>query len=577
MTRVEWTRLEGNDVEAVVAMLINREHPRSVRITPSRGDGGVDILDRGAAPEGGDIVYQVKRYTTPLTSAQKDEVESSLRRLLGPSDDNVSRDPRWAQLNVQEWHLVTPWDPTPEAESWLQDLGSTFGLSNPIWDGLTRVEQLTSKYPDVIDYYLHGARERIADIQKEIVAMFTVGNAASELEVPATKDRIQHALRALDHDPHYRYELRFGAGELPYFTTRPNLMISYLSKDAASDEWAIVDVIARCAASSESRPITISGSLRLAPGGDEERNYRDFVDFGAPYQSPERAWSGTIDAPGGIGGKLGDGSVQILSGLDIGHNPELHLEILDPEMRPLGAVNLVREERSAGLKGVRVVLKEENDIFEIEDRYTSDGSATRVLRLGSYIGKPVTVVAPAMSAVSYCRKPNVGRISVRHSPTQFGVIDRNIHFLETEKEWTYLGAVREMLDTLNVLQAYTPTVLRAPDLEEITKDQLAYWQLVAALLQHGSVTNTYSQGSAITVELDEGIQPQGPDLHVHTQLQVKVGQEEVSFGTMRAEFRNFRIIQSGISGARNGFLIDTPDRLVTFRFPVPDHSADEND
>ncbi|MDF9878820.1 hypothetical protein [Cellulosimicrobium cellulans] len=48
MSRVEWTRLEGNDVEAVVSMFVNRERPRSVQITPSQGDGGVDILDRNA-------------------------------------------------------------------------------------------------------------------------------------------------------------------------------------------------------------------------------------------------------------------------------------------------------------------------------------------------------------------------------------------------------------------------------------------------------------------------------------------------------------------------------------------------
>src|SRR3954454_9142099 len=60
MTWVEWTRLEPGQVEAVVGMLVNRERPTSVRITPSRGDGGVDILDRGGADDGGDVVYQVK-------------------------------------------------------------------------------------------------------------------------------------------------------------------------------------------------------------------------------------------------------------------------------------------------------------------------------------------------------------------------------------------------------------------------------------------------------------------------------------------------------------------------------------
>lgn len=104
--RVPWGRFEGNDVEAVVAMMLNREHPDSVRITPSRGDGGVDILDRGATDGGGDVVYQVKSYCAPLTAKQKGDIEKSLARLLNPD----RRDPRWEDLSVTEWRLVTPWD-----------------------------------------------------------------------------------------------------------------------------------------------------------------------------------------------------------------------------------------------------------------------------------------------------------------------------------------------------------------------------------------------------------------------------------------------------------------------------------
>ena len=120
VTRVEWTLLGGEEVEAVVAMFVNREHVDSVRITPSKGDGGVDILDRRAGPRDGDAVYQVKRYTEALSAKQKAEVEKSLRAL--------ARDPRWSGLNVTVWYLVTPWNPTPEAEAWLQGLAGRIRL-----------------------------------------------------------------------------------------------------------------------------------------------------------------------------------------------------------------------------------------------------------------------------------------------------------------------------------------------------------------------------------------------------------------------------------------------------------------
>ena len=50
MARVEWTRHEGDDIEAVVGMFICSDLPNAVRVRPSQGDGGVDIFVPG--PEG---------------------------------------------------------------------------------------------------------------------------------------------------------------------------------------------------------------------------------------------------------------------------------------------------------------------------------------------------------------------------------------------------------------------------------------------------------------------------------------------------------------------------------------------
>jgi hypothetical protein len=39
MARVEWTRQSGEDVEAVVAMLLCSKYPSAVGVRPSQGDG----------------------------------------------------------------------------------------------------------------------------------------------------------------------------------------------------------------------------------------------------------------------------------------------------------------------------------------------------------------------------------------------------------------------------------------------------------------------------------------------------------------------------------------------------------
>ena len=55
-------------------------------------------------------MYQVKGFAerTELTSSDKSKIASSLKKLL----DQDHGDSRWEHLNVTEWHLVMPLDPT---------------------------------------------------------------------------------------------------------------------------------------------------------------------------------------------------------------------------------------------------------------------------------------------------------------------------------------------------------------------------------------------------------------------------------------------------------------------------------
>ena len=41
----------------------------------------MNILDRGVGPDGADIVYQVKRYSVPLSAGHRSDIEDSLRAL----------------------------------------------------------------------------------------------------------------------------------------------------------------------------------------------------------------------------------------------------------------------------------------------------------------------------------------------------------------------------------------------------------------------------------------------------------------------------------------------------------------
>ena len=557
MTRVEWTRLDGDDVEAVVAMLVNREHPNSVRITPSRGDGGVDILDRRAAADGTDVVYQVKRYTGPLSSRQMDEVEKSLRRLM--------EDPRWAQLNVSTWYLVTPWDPTPEAETWLQKLGGKHGLT-ATWRGLDHVEQLAAKYPDILDYYLHGGRNRIEEAYKTAIALVGVERTEPDLGVQGLVTRIQQALRALDTDPHYRYELRFGEGEFPNPPSRPGLVMTWMTGDIDGGRWVAVDIIARCAASAQERPITVSGRFIADRGSDFERALRDFFSYGTSFTSPEGAYEGEVDAPGGLGGRIERARVTTGPVSDnLGDNPQLHLEVLDPDGTVLARVDVDRVNRSHGTDGVWVLLEEVHHVFVIEDRYDLNANtATRNLRFGDFTGQPVVAVRSALSFVGHCHAPNVVRVSLRHTPPERGRIDPNWGFAPPEDMQHALRDTTSAIDSLALIQQHTPTPIRVPDFDTLPPGQIRRWHFAAGLLRGEDIMVTYPEGHCLIVELDTEIAaPDGP-LGIAVPLIVHIGEQQVDLGQVEAWLKDATLVERREHEGRTYHTFTTPDRSIRY-------------
>lgn len=42
--RIPWTRYSGEDVESVLATFISLEERDAIKVRPSRGDGGIDLI-----------------------------------------------------------------------------------------------------------------------------------------------------------------------------------------------------------------------------------------------------------------------------------------------------------------------------------------------------------------------------------------------------------------------------------------------------------------------------------------------------------------------------------------------------
>src|SRR5680860_862317 len=116
----------GEDVEAVVSMLLCRRYERAARRRPGQGDRGIDVFV--PQDDGGIDVYQVKRYDRSLTAGQWRKVRDSYDALVQAVADG--------HVTVRNWYLVLPLDASEADEAKFAELvaGGPFALCE--WKGL---------------------------------------------------------------------------------------------------------------------------------------------------------------------------------------------------------------------------------------------------------------------------------------------------------------------------------------------------------------------------------------------------------------------------------------------------------
>lgn len=307
MSRVEWTRQSADDVEATIALFLSAEFPHAERITPSRGDGGIDVLVRG---EDGSRIYQVKSFTERLTAGRKRQISDSV--------DRLATDPRLARMTIREWHLVMPRDPTLENKKWLSQLVTDHGLPEPVWDGLTRCDLWAAKYPHVVDYYLHGGRDRISTAAGNLINLAALKclspTDAASLEVSGISDSLSRAMRYLnEEDPFYRYSIRVSPGPSPDLAKdlaagRPLTVPGCALMTSWSNESMHVEVgvFPKNSLALELSPINGRVEFTAMVGTAEAQALEDFAKYGSPMSGVDISLS-ELEAPAGLGGAFKSG------------------------------------------------------------------------------------------------------------------------------------------------------------------------------------------------------------------------------------------------------------------------------
>jgi hypothetical protein len=276
-----------------------------------------------------------------------------------------------------------------------------------------------------------------------------------------------------------------------------------------------------------------------------------------------------VTAPAGLGGSL-DGDI-LRTGptadAELGDNPEMLLEVLDPEGHVLASANIERVERSQGVGGIRAVLRETHGIFTIEDRYNlAEPHTSRNFSVSDITGLPVEVARAGVEVVFHLHAPNQLRISARHTPPERGIVDANIGFEWGEEQAANLKAMLRILETLCEIQAASSTVLRTPDFTRVPREQFKNWRIAAALLRGEEITGTYQEGYSLTVDLATEVTPGEEGFGISLPHTVLVEDQVVDLGRYELWLENPTLIdrrESPAGGIAHTFT--TADRSFVWR------------
>ena len=347
MPRIPWTTYSGDDVEAYAAMCIYRERPHALRIRPSVGDGGIDVyVDLG---DNRVDVYQVKKYAENLKPKQLGDIKKSYNRIKA-----YAKERKW---KLATWYLVLPLDPTKENDKWLEDLNKDDPFDARWW-GLTVFDNWNSDYPQVADHFFNGGRERLATELERFAGTTLImlpgvdPDAAkrtfSTLEPAGVLDRLALLNTTLNSaDPFYQYQISVGHSmAAPPYTGRdgyPALVATY--SRSVKGQTVKVHVFARFAESTSERPITFKATIVVPAGGDEEREWRQFLDYGRPPSEPITVRNLVADLPGGLGDTAEEALMYVLPTEDGLEAYERKLSVIDPSGTTLSEVDVTFTER----------------------------------------------------------------------------------------------------------------------------------------------------------------------------------------------------------------------------------------
>ncbi|GAA3821156.1 hypothetical protein GCM10022226_46790 [Sphaerisporangium flaviroseum] len=391
--------LDGDLVERFVAALLLLENPHGNRITPAGGDRGVDIQIEH--PDGGFDVYQVKRYTGPLTAAQKNAVKESWEIFLAET---------LPVRHVRSWTLVAPLNPSNQRLDWFREL--TGGQAFPTyWMGRASLDGKAGDNPRLVEYFFGNGAVRLQELMTQ--AMYAGSRIEPGLGSQGLLDGVvsRHASLAAalnDVDPFYTYRIEIRSGrlrDLPWNDADSRscpsaALIEY--KELDEDTYVVLWTIPRAGESAYLRPITTSVILKPGEGSPELQAVREFLEYGAPLRDVPATVT-AIEGPPSLVRDTGDGRIHIMIPPRAAEElPDLEIRLIAPDETPLGHLDVVdiRYAQGSAGQGRWLAARDRSGVLECEFLMGGPGSGQLRMTMQPLTGKTPAQVLPAVRLVS---------------------------------------------------------------------------------------------------------------------------------------------------------------------------------
>lgn len=495
MTKVNWERSSGEQVEEYVAALLLLRNPDGNRITPSRGDGGVDV--QIPVESGGYEFYQIKRFSTALKGAQKRQIKKSWDTFL---------DRTAPTCDVASWNLVMPYDPTKENREWLSELtGSAEFQIN--WIGRTQLDVWAAENPRLFEYYFGDGKSRTEELIEHMTNLIQT-TAKPDMAAGSEDERVKAAERGAaatvalldDVDPFYRYEYEVRQADFDALShetigaARAREVFVSIQPIEGTDYFFILHIIARCSESLSFSPIRMSMAITATPGTAEYDELRKFWKFGLPPRNLPVTISG-YEGPAG-GPCEGIGYIDLFE-VPVSRDalPPLEIEIeANDESVGVHVVDVDNVQYGSGMDGDGgyLQLSDKSNVFSLTMLVTSTKELHDLSVERSALGgrKPHDIL-PALRFLSAVAGGGKMTLRVRGGGAELLKIDvRSPHGMP-HTEPHYRGI--EFVESLAEIQRHVFGVVLVPSENDLSEHEIRELIQCARLLRGENIVRKWSE------------------------------------------------------------------------------------